>query len=105
MRKRRSAEEVAQLLSGYGESGLSRQEYCLQLGIPVTTLDYYRQREARKTVAEKRAATLLRVKVEAPAEHGTSVFTLVLRNGRRIESPWKFVEAELARLIRVVEGA
>jgi len=32
-------------------------------------------------------------------------FTLSLVNGRRIESGWRFAEAELARLIRVAEGA
>jgi hypothetical protein len=47
---------------------------------------------------------LLRVNVESDAESG-AVFTLVLGNGRRIESGWRFGEAELARLIRVVEGA
>jgi hypothetical protein len=31
-------------------------------------------------------------------------FVLVLANGRRIESSWKFSEDELVRLIRVVEG-
>ena len=34
-----------------------------------------------------------------------AVFALVLGNGRRIESGWRFGEAALARLIRVVEGA
>jgi hypothetical protein len=31
-------------------------------------------------------------------------FTLVLGNGRRIESSWSFAEADLARLIRAVEA-
>ena len=29
---------------------------------------------------------------------------LVLANGRRIESSWKFAEADLTRLIRVAEA-
>jgi hypothetical protein len=32
-------------------------------------------------------------------------FALVLGNGRRIESGWRFGDAELARLIRIAEGA
>ena len=32
-------------------------------------------------------------------------FTLVLGNGRRIESGWRFGEAELARLIRIAEAS
>jgi hypothetical protein len=46
----------------------------------------------------------MRVHVESDAESGTG-FALVLGNGRRIESGWRFGEAELARLTRVVEDA
>src|SRR5882724_4429458 len=103
--QKRSAEEVEQLLRGYEESGLPRQEYCRQLGIPVSTFDYYRQKATRKAAAQRRAAAkLVKVKVEAPAEQPQSVFALVLRNGRRIESVWNFADAELARLIRIVEA-
>jgi hypothetical protein len=103
--QKRSREEVEQLLRGYEESGLRRQEYCQQAGIPVTTFDYYRQREARKAAAGKRAAAkLVKVKVEGSAEQARSVFTLVLGNGRRIETGWNFADAELSRLIRIVEG-
>jgi hypothetical protein len=31
-------------------------------------------------------------------------FSLVLVNGRRIESSWRFAEADLARLIRMAEA-
>jgi hypothetical protein len=31
-------------------------------------------------------------------------FTLVLANGRRIESSWSFTEADLQRLIRAAEA-
>jgi hypothetical protein len=103
--QKRSAEEVERLLRGYEESGLARREYCGQLGIAVSTLDYYRQKATRKAAAQRRAsAKLVKVKVEAPAEQPKSVFTLVLGNGRRIESAWNFTDAELARLIRIVEA-
>ncbi len=103
--RKRSAEEVEQLLRGYDESGLTRGEYCQQLGIAVTTLDYYRQRGARKAAGNRRAAAkLVRVKMErAPAE-ARNRFTVVLANGRRIESSWSFAEADLVRLIRAAEA-
>lgn len=103
---KRTAEEVEQLLRGYQESGLPRAEYCRQLGIPVTTLDYYRRRETRKAGAKKSAeAKLVRVKLEqAPAE-APNMFTIVLDNGRRIETNATFGEEELSRLIRIVEAA
>jgi hypothetical protein len=48
---------------------------------------------------------LIRVNLESAVAESTAGFALVLGNGRRIESGWRFGEAELARLIRVVEGA
>jgi len=43
------------------------------------------------------------VKVDAAMDPRPS-FVLVLSNGRRIESGWQFQDADLARLIRVVEA-
>lgn len=104
--QKRSADEVEQLLRGYEESGLPRVEYCRRLGIPVTTFDYYRQRGARKAAAKKRAASkLVRVKVEAAPGDAGSVFTIVLPNGRRIETSARVGAEELRRLIRIVEAA
>jgi len=61
---------------------------------------FQRLREHRRSGAEQR---LVKVRVAAAAE-GTAGFVLVLGNGRRVESNW-FGEAELARMIRVAEGA
>jgi hypothetical protein len=102
--QKRTAEEVERLLKGYEESGLSRQVYCQREGIAVTTFDYYRQRSTRKAAAQRRAAGLLKVKLEAAPVQAQSVFSLVLANGRRIESAWSFSDADLARLIRIAEA-
>jgi len=104
MRKRdngRSAEEVKRLLEGYQRSGLTRREYCQRAAIPVTTLDYYR----RRTHPTAPVMRLTRVEVKPAAEHSQpDSFTLVLTNGRRIESGWGFQEPDLARLIRIAEA-
>ena len=102
--QKRTAEEVERLVKGYEESGLSRREYCQREGMPVTTFDYYRQRSTRKVAAQRRAAGLVKVKVEAAPVEAPSVFTLMLANGRRIESAWNFNEADLTRLIRIAEA-
>ena len=47
----------------------------------------------------------MKVEVEPALQSALSSFSLVLRNGRRIESGWTFREAELTRLIRIVEAA
>ena len=104
--QKRTAEEIEQMLKGYEESGLPRREYCRREGIPVTRFDYYRQRSTRKAAAARRkaASKLVKVKLEATAAPAQSVFTLVLSNGRRIESSWSFGDAEMARLIRIAEA-
>jgi len=104
--QKKTAEQVERLLKGYEESGLSRQEYSQREGIPVTTLDYYRQRSARRASGKRRASAsgLVKVKLEAAPEEAHRVFILTLPNGRRIESGWNFVEAELGRLIRIAEA-
>ena len=43
-KERRSASEIREILQGYEESGLTRRQYCSQIGLPVTTFDYYRNR-------------------------------------------------------------
>jgi hypothetical protein len=98
MARRRNTNEIEQMLEQYRTSGLTQIEYCRQAGMALSTLSRYLR---RRGVDQQQ---LLRVNVESDAESGAG-FTLVLGNGRRIESDWRFGEAELARLIRVVEGA
>jgi hypothetical protein len=98
MAKQRSAEEIEQLVEQYRASGLTQIEYCRQSGMVLSTLGrYLRQRSCGEQ-------QLVRVKVGAAPESDAG-FVLVLANGRRIESGWRFGDAELARLIRVAESA
>jgi transcriptional regulator with XRE-family HTH domain len=98
MARRRNTDEIEQVLEQYRTSGLTQIEYCRQAGMALSTLSRYLR---RRGVDQQQ---LMRVHVESDAE-ASAVFALVLGNGRRIESGWRFGEAELARLIRVVEGA
>lgn len=97
MARRRSAQEIKQLLEKYRASGLTQSEYCRQTGVVLSTLGRY----LRCNRSEQR---LVRVKLEAPSEPRVG-FVLMLGNGRRIASDWAFGDAELARLIRVAETA
>jgi hypothetical protein len=67
----------------------------------LSMLDYYLRRD--RAGAKGQPAKLVRVNVKSAETSAT--FTLALANGRRIESGWNFADPELARLIRVVEGA
>jgi hypothetical protein len=90
----RSKQEIRGIVEDYTQSGLTRREYCEKHKIAITTLDYWRR-------AQKSKPKLVEVAIEAQPAGG---FTLVLGNGRRIESSWKFAEADLTRLIRVAEA-
>ena len=88
-----SKEEKRRLIEGYVAGGMTRREYCAKHGIAVSTLDYWRS---------KRKPKLVRVAIKR--EQAGPGFTLMLANGRRIESSWSFAEADLARLIRAAEA-
>jgi hypothetical protein len=90
----RSKQEIRGLVDGFAKSGMTRREYCEKHNVPITTFDYWRR-------AQKRKPNLVEIAVEAQPGSG---FALVLANGRRIESSWKFAESDLQRLIRAAEA-
>ena len=95
-KQQRSADDIRRAIEEFESSGLTRREFCRRHHIPVTTLDYWRRVQPRP---------LRLVEVEVAASEPTPSFTLHLANGRRIDSGWRFAEAELARLIRTAENA
>jgi hypothetical protein len=95
MKRRRTAKEIEELLENYRTSGMTQVAYCQQVGIALSTLGRYLRRSGNQR--------LIRVNVET-ASAPPAGFVLVLSNGRRIESGWKFGEGELAMLIRVAEA-
>lgn len=97
MAGRRSAEEIEHLLEQYRASGMTQVAYCQQAGIALSTLSRHLRRHG---AGDQR---LISVSLES-APHADRGFALVLGNGRRIESGWRFGDAELARLIRVAEA-
>ena len=98
MKKKRTREDILRIVEEFEQSGLKRRQFCERNNLPVTTLDYWRSQKA-KAVRPR----LVPVAVQQP--ESSAGFRLTLANRRRIESPWKFPEADLARLIRIVESA
>jgi hypothetical protein len=92
----RSKEEILKIAEGFAKSGMTRREYCAKHGVTMTRLDYWRRAH------RKQKPTLVPVVIEEA--HSLAGFTLVLANGRRIESSWNFIAPDLDKLIRVVEG-
>ena len=98
MEKKRSSEDVLRIVEEFERSGLNRRQFCERNNLAVTTLDYWRCKKAK--AAKPR---LVPVAVQQPELSWG--FSLTLANGRRIESPWKFSQADLTRLIQIVESA
>ena len=92
----RNKEGIRAIAEGFAKSGMTRREYCAKHGVAMTTLDYWRR------VGRKQKPTLVPVAIEEARP--LTGFALVLANGRRIESSWNFIAADLEKLIRVVEG-
>jgi transposase-like protein len=92
----RSKEEILKIAEGFAKSGMTRREYCAKHGLTMGTLDYWRRAH------RKQKPTLVPVAIE----EGQSLagFALVLANGRRIESSWNFIAADLEKLIGVAES-
>jgi hypothetical protein len=105
VRRRRSWQEVEQVVAEYESSGLSRIEFCRERGLALSTLGRYRRRRERQAPAGRNA--LLAVEVSgrsAPVVATGSGLAVVLRGGRRIEVERGFDTGALEHLVRVLEG-
>jgi hypothetical protein len=95
MKQTRTAPQIRSLLEEYRRSGLSRREFAQRQNLPLTTLDYWRRKHGQPRLVE------VRLEAKQPA----TSFSIVLGKGRRIEKSGNFFDAELGRLIRIVESA
>lgn len=98
MAEKRTRDEGRRIVEEYEVSGMTRREFCRRTNIPVTTLDYWRQRRAKGPKPRLLEVTVMKPEVPLAC-------TVVLVNGRRIEVPENFHESVLSSLIRVVESA
>jgi transposase-like protein len=91
------AEQRQRVVADFEQSGLSRREYCAKHRLSVSTLDNWRRR-----VGATRHKQFVRVELSHARLPGR--LSLVLTNGRRIETETGFDERELTRLIRAAES-
>jgi transposase-like protein len=116
-RPRRSRAEVAQIVSSYSQSGLSRSQFCRQHGLSLSSLNRYcqhaRHRDVPRSASMNRSLSavelpLARVefveKSTAQTEQHASLL-IELSGGRRIAVSAGFDAATLIRLIAVLEQA
>ena len=106
VRRRRSRQEVEQVVAEYESSGLSRVEFCRERGVALSTLGRYRSRQQRQASAGSNALLAVEVcgRATAPIAATGSALAVVLRSGRRIEVGRGFDAGALEQLVRVLEG-
>ena len=111
-RGRRSRAEVATVVAGFEQSGLSRTEYCRQHGLSLSTLNRYRKgaRDRSRMTSglvspTSPAVALMPVDVvDAHTSPRTGLY-IELACGRRIGVSAGFDADTLRRLIAVLEAA
>lgn len=111
--RHRSRGEAEQLIEEFTASGLRRREFCLQHGIAVGTLDYWRKRRQereRQNVDSGRRVSDRLVAVEvarrsraAGSQAGSGGLAVVVSRRWRIEVARDFDATTLERLLRVLE--
>jgi hypothetical protein len=101
---RLSKAAASKVVAEYEASGLSREAFCAQRGMGITTLGrYFRWRkEAQGGGKAKFVAVQVRRK-QRPAMGGDGKVTVALANGRRIEVGSRFEGAMLEQLVRLLE--
>jgi|ERR1035437_672150 hypothetical protein len=106
VRRRRSRQEVEQVVAEYESSGLSRIDFCRVRGVALSTLGRYRSRPGRQAAAGSNALLAVEVTGRAPAPIAAtgSALAVVLRSGRRIEVGRGFDTGALEQLVCVLEG-
>ena len=106
VRRRRSRQEVEQLVAEYESSGLSQNEFCRDRGLALSTLGRYRTQRKRQAPAGSNALLAVEVSGRAPGPFAAtdSALAVVLRGGRRIEIGRGFDAGTLEQLVHVLEG-
>jgi hypothetical protein len=103
--RRLSRAEAADLLNEYEASGMSRQAFCAQRGMGITTLGrYFRWRAEDRAQAKSRWVSV-EVSAKEPAAVVDHKLSVALVNGRRIEVSRGFDGATLEQLVRILELA
>lgn len=102
--RRRSREEADRLAAEYEASGLTRQEFCDQRGVPLKTLARYVTRLRREKSGRHEAPQWVAVEVAARQRDGGEL-VVMLNNGRRIEVRRDFDGDTLRRLVAELEQA
>ena len=105
-RRRRSTEEIQQLVEEFARSGMKPREFCQVREFALSTLQRHLQRKAEQTGKTKGRSRLVRVEIDSQRSQkptGECGLAVVLSSGRRIEVGPGFDATTLERLLTMLE--
>jgi hypothetical protein len=104
--KRRTREEIRQIVAEFATSGMPQSEFCGSRGISRSTLDRHLRKQRAQDQGSRAGNRLLAVEIRAasgrPAS-SSSGLVVGLTSGRRIEVNRGFDAATLERLLTVLD--
>jgi hypothetical protein len=103
--KRRTREEIRQIVAEFATSGMPQSEFCGSRGISRSSLDRYLRKQRAQDQASRAGNRLLAVEIRTASGRSASSSGLVvgLTSGRRIEVNRGFDGATLERLLTVLD--
>lgn len=104
--KRRTREEIRQIVAEFATSGMPQSEFCGSRGISRSTLDRHLKKQRAQGQGSRAGNRLLTVEVRAASGSSASTsggLVVALTSGRRVEVNRGFDAATLERLLTVLD--
>jgi hypothetical protein len=104
--KRRTREEIRQIVSDFASSGVPQSEFCGSRGISRSSLDRYLRKQRAQDQGSRAGNRLLAVEIRKASRSSASTssgLVVALTSGRRIEVNRDFEAATLERLLTVLD--
>jgi len=104
--KRRTREEIRQIVSEFATSGMPQSEFCSSRGISRSSLDRHLRKQRAQDQGSRAGNRLVAVEVRTASvssASSSSGLVLGLTSGRRIEVNRGFDAATLERLLTVLD--
>jgi hypothetical protein len=104
--KRRTREEIRQIVAEFATSGLPQSEFCGSRGISRSTLDRHLRKQRAQDQGSRAGNRLLAVEIRTASGGSASTssgLVVGLTSGRRIEVNRGFDAATLERLLTVLD--
>jgi hypothetical protein len=104
--KRRTREEIRQIVAEFATSGMPQSEFCGSRGISRSTLDRHLRKQRAQDQGSRAGNRLLAVEIRTASGSSASTssgLVVGLTSGRRIEVNRGFDAATLERLLTVLD--